>query len=43
MTRLGFKGATVNGYSSIDGDIAYLDEGAFVPLWEGVVVLGVPQ
>lgn len=44
VTRLGFKGAMVNGYSNV-GDArtgAYLDEPAFLPFWEAAAALGVP-
>ncbi len=44
VTRLGFPGAMINGYSNI-GDArtgAYLDEPAFLPFWEKVAALDVP-
>jgi gamma-resorcylate decarboxylase len=42
--ELGFRGALVNGYSSI-GDLdtaGYYDEEAYLPFWERVAALGVP-
>lgn len=44
VTRLGFRGALANGYSSV-GDLetaAYYDEPAYLPFWERVAALGVP-
>jgi predicted TIM-barrel fold metal-dependent hydrolase len=40
----GFKGALVNGYSSIGSldTAAYYDEPRFLPFWERVAALGVP-
>lgn len=44
VTRLGFKGVMVNGYTSGgDGTSgAYLDEPQFLPFWEAASALGVP-
>lgn len=43
VTRLGFKGAMVNGYTNTAaGDGAYLDEPRFLPFWEAASSLGVP-
>jgi 2,3-dihydroxybenzoate decarboxylase len=44
VTRLGFAGAMVNGYSN-SGDARtgeYLDEPKFLPFWEAAAALGVP-
>jgi 2,3-dihydroxybenzoate decarboxylase len=44
VTELGFRGALVNGYSSV-GDLGtahYYDEEAYLPFWERVAALGVP-
>jgi len=44
VTELGFRGALVNGYSSV-GDLetaAYYDEPQYLPFWERVAALGVP-
>jgi gamma-resorcylate decarboxylase len=44
VTQLGFRGALVNGYSSV-GDLetaAYYDEEQYLPFWERVAALGVP-
>jgi predicted TIM-barrel fold metal-dependent hydrolase len=44
VTTYGFRGALVNGYSSV-GDLdtaAYYDEPQFLPFWERVAALGVP-
>ena len=44
VTRLGFKGAMVNGYSNI-GDARtgeYLDDPKFLPFWEAAAALDVP-
>lgn len=44
VTQLGFKGALVNGYSSV-GDLetaAYYDEPPYIAFWERVVELDVP-
>jgi gamma-resorcylate decarboxylase len=44
VRHLGFKGALVNGYSSV-GNLdtgAYYDEPAYLPFWERVAALGVP-
>lgn len=44
VTELGFRGALVNGYSSV-GDLetaAYYDEERYLPFWERVAALGVP-
>jgi predicted TIM-barrel fold metal-dependent hydrolase len=44
VTRLGFVGAMVNGYSNIgNADTGeYLDEPKFLPFWEAVAALDVP-
>ena len=44
ITRLGFKGVMINGYSNA-GDARtgeYLDEPKFLPFWEAAAALGVP-
>ncbi len=44
VRELGFRGALVNGYSSV-GDLdtaAYYDEERYLPFWERVAALGVP-
>ena len=44
VTELGFRGALVNGYSSV-GDLdtaAYYDQPEYLPFWERVDALGVP-
>jgi 2,3-dihydroxybenzoate decarboxylase len=44
VTRLGFKGAMINGFSNI-GDVntaEYLDAPKFLPFWEAAAGLGVP-
>jgi gamma-resorcylate decarboxylase len=44
VTQFGFRGALVNGYSSV-GDLdtaAYYDEPAYLPFWERVAALDVP-
>lgn len=44
VNTLGFRGALVNGYSSV-GDLttaAYYDEPQYLPFWERVAALGVP-
>jgi gamma-resorcylate decarboxylase len=42
--ELGFRGALVNGYSSIGdlGTAGYYDEERYLPFWERVAALGVP-
>jgi predicted TIM-barrel fold metal-dependent hydrolase len=43
MTRLGLKGAMVNGYTNTaDGGGAYLDEPRFLPFWEAAAALRAP-
>ena len=43
VTRLGFKGVMVNGYTDTsDGRGAYLDEPRFLPFWEAAAALGAP-
>ncbi|HSR07701.1 MAG TPA: amidohydrolase family protein [Bryobacteraceae bacterium] len=44
VTRLGFKGALINGYTNTAGSAAgeYLDQPEFWPFWEGVEALNVP-
>lgn len=43
VTRLGFKGVMVNGYTDTsDGRGAYLDEVQFLPFWEAASALGAP-
>jgi predicted TIM-barrel fold metal-dependent hydrolase len=44
VTQLGFKGALVNGYSSVGNleTAAYYDEPAYLPFWERVAALDVP-
>jgi len=43
VTRLGFKGVMVNGYTNTaDGRGAYLDEDRFLPFWEAAAALRAP-
>ena len=43
VTRLGFKGVMVNGYTDTsDGRGAYLDEPRFLPFWEAAAALRAP-
>jgi 2,3-dihydroxybenzoate decarboxylase len=44
VTRLGFKGAMINGFTNTaDRDkVEYLDEPKFLPFWEAVAALDVP-
>lgn len=44
VNELGFRGALVNGYSSVGSleTAAYYDEEAYLPFWERVAALGVP-
>lgn len=43
VTRLGFKGVMVNGYTNTaDGRGAYLDEPRFLPFWEAAAALRAP-
>jgi len=44
VTQLGFKGALVNGYSSVGNleTAAYYDEPQYLPFWERVAQLDVP-
>ena len=44
VNELGFRGALVNGYSSVGdlGTARYYDEDAYLPFWERVAALGVP-
>lgn len=42
IKTLDFKGVMINGYSNINGDIAYLDEDAFIPFWDAVADFDVP-
>jgi 2,3-dihydroxybenzoate decarboxylase len=44
VTRLGLKGAMINGYSNTTdaGRVEYLDEPKFLPFWEAVAALDVP-
>jgi 2,3-dihydroxybenzoate decarboxylase len=43
VTRLGFKGVMVNGYTDTgDGRGAYLDEPRFLPFWEAAAALEAP-
>ena len=44
VNELGFRGALVNGYSSVGdlGTARYYDEEAYLPFWERVAALGVP-
>ena len=45
MTRLGFKGAMINGYSNVAGARGgeYLDAPRLLPFWEAAAALGVPD
>lgn len=44
VTRLGFKGAMVNGYTNLGStaSASYLDEPRYLPFWEAVAALDVP-
>ena len=44
ITKLGFKGVMVNGYSQIDtpDNLLYLDDQRMTPLWEALTALDVP-
>jgi gamma-resorcylate decarboxylase len=44
VSQLGFRGALVNGYSSVGNleTAAYYDEERYLPFWERVTALGVP-
>jgi predicted TIM-barrel fold metal-dependent hydrolase len=44
VTKLGFKGVMVNGYSQVDTDdnLLYLDDERLTPLWEALTALDVP-
>ena len=44
VTKLGFKGVMVNGYSQIDSDsnLLYLDDARLTPLWEALTALDIP-
>lgn len=42
VTQLGFKGALVNGYSTLGDDALYYDDDRFSVFWERVAGLGVP-
>lgn len=44
VTKLGFKGVMVNGYSQVDteDDLLYLDDSRMTPLWEALRALDVP-
>jgi predicted TIM-barrel fold metal-dependent hydrolase len=44
VTKLGFKGVMVNGYSQIDtpDNLLYLDDARMTPLWEALTALDVP-
>ena len=44
VTRLGFKGAMINGYSNVAGGTGaeYLDAPRLLPFWEAAAALGVP-
>ena len=44
VTKLGFKGVMVNGYSQVDtaDNLVYLDDERMTPLWEALIALGIP-
>jgi predicted TIM-barrel fold metal-dependent hydrolase len=44
VTKLGFKGVMINGYSQIDTDdnLLYLDNPRLTPLWEALTALDIP-
>jgi predicted TIM-barrel fold metal-dependent hydrolase len=44
VTKLGFKGVMVNGYSQIDSpdNLLYLDDVRMTPLWEALTALDIP-
>ena len=44
VTKLGFKGAMINGYTQVDNpdNLVYLDDPRLTPLWETLTALDVP-
>lgn len=42
VTKLGAKGALINGYTNLDGDVRYLDEAPVWDFWERVAAMNVP-
>src|SRR5580658_8279202 len=44
VTRLGFKGVMVNGYTQVEtpDNLVYLDDARMTPLWEALTALDVP-
>lgn len=44
VTKLGFKGVMVNGYSQVDtiDNLLYLDDERMTPLWEALTALDIP-
>jgi predicted TIM-barrel fold metal-dependent hydrolase len=44
VTKLGFKGVMVNGYTQVDNadNVIYLDDARMTPLWEALTALDVP-
>lgn len=44
VTKLGFKGVMVNGYSQVDTEdnLIYLDDERMIPFWEALTALDVP-
>jgi predicted TIM-barrel fold metal-dependent hydrolase len=44
VTKLGFKGVMVNGYTQVESpdNLVYLDDARMTPLWEALTALDVP-
>jgi len=44
ITKLGFKGVMINGYTQVDNpdNLIYLDDARMTPLWEALTALDVP-
>jgi len=44
VTKLGFKGVMVNGYSQVDTEdnLVYLDDARMTPFWEALTALDIP-
>jgi 2,3-dihydroxybenzoate decarboxylase len=44
VTKLGFKGVMINGYTQVDSpdNLIYLDDARMTPLWEALTALDIP-
>src|SRR5579863_4362289 len=44
ITKLGFKGVMINGYTQVESpdNLIYLDDARMTPLWEALTALDVP-